>query len=163
MQKRFRIQPQLAFGPYTFNGKPCPSKEVYAILGKKGVDLLDKKIKRLMQYRIEMFGHRDYGTYGFYLAEQVIYDLKTKSVFSLIQLNSDEAAFNWDLETIDAHNENLVNFHSENYWIELNLNNTQEIKRKTRTQIIDIINKWGTESIHDFPENIRLDIDTGTL
>ena len=44
IKKRFQILPHLAFGPINYEGKPCPTKESFDLLGKRGVNFLDKEI-----------------------------------------------------------------------------------------------------------------------
>jgi len=65
LKNRFLFVPCPENSRSLFDGKPCPTKDAYNILGKRGVKHLDKKIKQLIDYRVEMFGKRLHNSHGF--------------------------------------------------------------------------------------------------
>jgi len=81
------------------------------------VEFLDKKIKELIRYRIEMFGRRIQKSHGFYLEQQFV-DLKTKSVFSLPIIGREYALGDITYDKEDSNDENL--FVDGNYFITIN-------------------------------------------
>lgn len=124
--------PELSFGNYTYEEKPCPSKDVYDILGDEGVEFIDKKIKELIKYRIEMFGKRVKKTHGFYM-EQKFIDFKTKSILTLPVIGREYLSGDYIYDKKDANNESL--FIEGNYFIGIDKEATEEIKDFTIEKI----------------------------
>ncbi len=90
-KERFKFIPyyDVTNGSSTFKGKPCPSKEVIKLIGLKGLKKLDKKIKSLLQARVEMFGKRRNNLHGFSVTE-FLYDTKKNIVFRIMEIIDNE-------------------------------------------------------------------------
>ena len=51
------IPPDFPDGEFTFSGVPCPTKKAYTCLGQKGIEEIDKKIKKLIAQKKALYGN----------------------------------------------------------------------------------------------------------
>jgi hypothetical protein len=65
LEEQLRFVPNDTFGTEYFDGKPYITSEAFRILGNKGLEFIDKKIKQIIQNRIEIFGISEQGYHGF--------------------------------------------------------------------------------------------------
>lgn len=138
-KERFKFIPyfDVANGSSTFEGEPCPSKEVIKLIGLKGLKKLDKKIKRLVEARIEMFGRRCDNLHGF-SSEEDIYDTKKNISFTITEIIDDEGYSlreSKEIKTKNLYNKELRK--KGNYYVIVDEENMSLEEYKESLNLID--------------------------
>ena len=94
-------------GSALFEGYPCPTKEVFNDIGLEGVEYLDKKIKKVIEYRIELFGIRLFNIHGLHNNVKV-FDKKLRNYICLSVFNTHN-----DLHHVEASTTRIRELHDK--------------------------------------------------
>ncbi len=74
--ERFIFNPNRKKGEYCYDTSPCATKEIYELIGQKGIDEIHAIMKTMLETRKKMFGCAKKEFYGFSDTE-LFFDLET--------------------------------------------------------------------------------------